>query len=203
MTATDPHPIDVLDVPERRAHERVSVSLFGRALLPLGIEIPVQATDISPGDLAVCAAMSPEPGERVIVYLDEIGRVEGDCVRAFDGGFAMTLEASARRRERLSAQIAWVKANHEFGVENARKHDRYVPREQNSRLQLTDGRSYPVRIIDLSLSGAAIALDVCPAIGAVVELAGLEGRVVRHFDGGIAIEFERERKADDFKPFGD
>jgi hypothetical protein len=58
-----------------------------------------------------------------------------------------------------------------------------------SVLQLMDGRQYQCRIIDLSLSGAAIEIEVKPAIGIQVTLGTMRGQVVRHFEDGVAIEF--------------
>ena len=58
-----------------------------------------------------------------------------------------------------------------------------------SILHLVDGRQYPCRIIDLSLSGAAVEIEVKPAIGIQVTLGTMRGQVVRHFEDGLAIEF--------------
>ncbi|CLR02959.1 Uncharacterised protein [Mycobacterium tuberculosis] len=43
--------------------------------------------------------------------------------------------------------------------------------------------------MDLSLSGAAIDIDIRPALGTAVRLGSMRGRVVRHFMEGVAIEF--------------
>ena len=56
-------------------------------------------------------------------------------------------------------------------------------------LKLADGRQYQCRIIDLSLSGAAIEIEVKPALGVQVTLGTMRGQVVRHFEDGVAIEF--------------
>jgi hypothetical protein len=56
-------------------------------------------------------------------------------------------------------------------------------------LHLLDGRQYPCRIIDLSLSGAAIEIEVKPAVGVQVTLGTMRGQIVRHFEEGVAIEF--------------
>ena len=56
-------------------------------------------------------------------------------------------------------------------------------------MQLPDGRQYRCRVIDLSLSGAAVEIDVKPAHDVEVMLGNMRGRVVRHFEDGIAIEF--------------
>lgn len=174
---------------DRRSHERVKVALFGRCLLPNGMELPCQITEISPGDLQMFSAHQPNEGERVIAYVDHLGRLEGDAVRVTEIGFAMEIEASTRKREKLAARIEWLSAHRHFGVEDARAHERMEPSNKNSVMTLGDGRTYPVEIIDISISGAAFTSPVKPALDTVVALAGMKGRVVRHFVEGLAIEF--------------
>jgi hypothetical protein len=45
------------------------------------------------------------------------------------------------------------------------------------------------RIIDLSLSGAALAAEIKPLVGEAVILGRVQARVVRHLEEGFAIEF--------------
>ena len=92
---------------ERRAYERVPVSVFGRCLLANQLEIPCQAINISPGDVGFVAAHLPALDEHVIVYLDHVGRLEGKVVRHFEGGFALLLINTPRKREKLAARIEW------------------------------------------------------------------------------------------------
>jgi hypothetical protein len=54
---------------------------------------------------------------------------------------------------------------------------------------LPDGRDYACRILDLSLSGAALAVEFMPPVGSPVRLGSIRSSVVRHSDEGIAIEF--------------
>jgi PilZ domain len=56
-------------------------------------------------------------------------------------------------------------------------------------MTMSDGRQYQCRIVDLSLSGAAVESDAKPALGSPVTLGNMRGEVVRHFDEGVAIEF--------------
>ena len=44
-------------------------------------------------------------------------------------------------------------------------------------------------VVDLSLSGSAVGIEVKPALGVQVTLGTMRGQVVRHFDDGVAIEF--------------
>jgi len=152
-------------------------------------EHPCQVIDMSPGDAAVRADKPGEPGERVIAYLDHIGRVEGVVTRLTDDGFAMTVIASERKREKLAAQLTWLANKHELDLPEDRRHQRVAPRNPITVLQLEDGRQYRCRILDLSLSGAAIEIDVRPALGVQVTLGSMRGQIVRHFQDGIAVEF--------------
>lgn len=174
---------------DRRRYERVPVAIFGRCMFENKLEIPCQAINISPGDMAAISAHSPEIGEKVIIYLDNIGRVEGEVTRLFEGGFALEFQCTQRKREKLKAEIDWLKENVRFGNNDLRRHERITPRQQISDLRLEDGRSYEIEIIDISLSGAAVRSTVRPALGTVVSLGGMRGTVIRHFDEGIAIEF--------------
>lgn len=187
--------------PERRAFERVPIQVFGRCLLSNKLELPVQAINMSPGDLAVIAAHAPNIGEHIIVYLDDVGRLEGSVTRLFDGGFAMTIKCTARKREKLAARLEWLKAHHEFGKESMREHARHEVENQNGDVHLPDGRRYIVDVIDISLSGAALRMDVKPALGTEVEFSGLKGSVVRHFAEGIAIQFDTIADPEIFKRF--
>jgi len=72
-----------------------------------------------------------------------------------------------------------------------RRHERVTPRATRAVLRLSDGNTHPVKLIDISLSGAALATEVQPPLGATVTIGQTSGTVVRHFMGGIAVEFFR------------
>ena len=54
---------------------------------------------------------------------------------------------------------------------------------------MPDGRVYSCEVIDISLSGAAVKIEVLPALGTYLLLGKMRGRVVRYLDNGFAIEF--------------
>lgn len=174
---------------ERRRFQRVRVKIYGRYMLEDRSEYPCHVIDMSPGDVALRADRPGELGEKVIAYLDHIGRVEGVVTRIIDGGFAMQLIASERKRDKLAAQLTWLANRHELDLPEDRRHERVSPRNPMTTLELADGSQYKCRIIDLSLSGAAIEVDAKPELGQPVLLGTMRGRVVRHFQEGIAIEF--------------
>lgn len=174
---------------ERRSHQRVNVQVYGRYMLEDRTEYPCKVIDMSPGNVALRCDRSGRPGEKVIAYIDHIGRVEGVVTRTTPDGFAMTIIASERKKDKLAAQLTWLANKHELDLPEDRRHERVAPRNPLSVLHLMDGRQYACRIIDLSLSGAAVEINVRPAIGVQVTLGNMRGQVVRHFEDGIAIEF--------------
>lgn len=172
------------------ATQRVTVNLSGRLmLLTSQIEYDCRAVDMSPADVAFQCTAFPPVGERVVAYVDHIGRLECTVVRHVDHGFVCKLHVTDRKREKLSAQLTWLSNKHKFNLPEDRRHERIAPRNARSELNLDDGRAYPCKIIDLSMSGAAVEIDVRPALGTPVRLGNMRGRVVRHFQEGVAIEF--------------
>ena len=169
--------------------QRVKVSILGRYMLADRREFPCQVLSMSPGDAVVIAPVSGINGERVIAYLDHIGRIEGTIIGQIDGGFVMDIAASPRKRDKMAAQLTWLANKELLNLPEDRRHERVVPDIRHSTIVLDDGRRYNCKIIDISLSGAAIELDVRPAMGTPVTLGRMRARVVRHFQNGVAVEF--------------
>ena len=171
--------------------QSVQVGFSGRLMLSSGSEHEGQVTEMSPGSARIVSSGRPRIGERVIAYVDHIGRIEGRAWRVDDNGFGMTVEASQRKRDKIAAQLTWFANRDELSLPEDRRHERLQPKSSDTQLRMPDGRTYACRIIDLSVSGAAVQIDVKPARGTNVILGTMRGRVARHFDGGVAIEFAK------------
>ncbi len=100
------------------------------------------------------------------------------------------------KRERLADQLTWLGNRHVLGMPEDRRHERVPPRNPRAVLRLPDGRDYPVRLIDVSISGAAFTGEVNPPVGTPVTLGTTPAHVVRGFNGGTAVEFARPFSAD-------
>src|SRR5436190_1978822 len=181
---------------ERRRFQRVRVNLLGRYMLADHREFPCQVVNMSPGGMALIAPVSGEPGERVIAYVDHLGRLEGHVARTFQSGFAMTIAATPRKRDKLAAQLTWLANRHILGLPEDRRHGRIAPRNPAGRLILANGVNLACRVIDISQSGTAIATDQRPELGSPITIGKTPGRVVRHLEDGIAIEFTRLQHPD-------
>src|SRR5215467_7520103 len=189
--------LDVLpQADERRRFQRVRVNLLGRYMLADRREYPCQVQDMSPGGMALTAPVSGKAGERVVAYIDHLGRLEGTIVRVYPNGFAMTIAATTRKRDKLAAQLTWLANRHILNLPEDRRHGRVTPRNPAGRLILANGINLGCRVIDISQSGAAIATEERPEIGAPVTIGRTPGRVVRHLENGIAVEFTRLQHPD-------
>ena len=76
------------------------------------------------------APVACDDGERIVAYLDNLGRIEGVVVRSFEGGFAVRILASLHKRERIANLLTWLINQKSLGLAEERKHERIVPRDQ-------------------------------------------------------------------------
>jgi hypothetical protein len=154
-------------------------------------ECPCQLIEISPGEACFVSPFSGELDERVIAYIDNIGRLEGTIIERSEHGFVMAISASQRKRDRLADALTWLANRHVLNLAEDRRHIRRTPRRSDTTMVLADGTTHSVRIIDMSLSGAALSTALRPPLGSPVRLGRLGARVVRHFEDGVGIEFMR------------
>lgn len=175
---------------ERRRHQRVAVNLLGRFMRQNRQEYPCKVLNVSPGGIAFLAPIAGEIGERIVAYIDQIGRIEGELVRNFTGGFAIRIKASTAKRDKLADQLVWLCNRDSLDLPDDRRHHRIVPRNTNTTLTTHHGAKIACQVLDVSLSGASVQISgIFVPIGAQVVLGRMRGRVVRHHDQGIAIEF--------------
>lgn len=183
-------------VNERRRFQRVRLNLLGRYMLEDRREFPCQVVDMSPGGMSLIAPVIGQPGERVVAYVDHVGRLEGKIARVTENGFAMTVAATPRKRDKLAAQLTWLANRDILNLAEDRRHGRLIPKRPATQLVLPNGTNITCRIIDASLSGAAIATPERPPLGVLVGIGKLQGRVMRHIDEGFAVEFTRLQHPD-------
>jgi hypothetical protein len=154
-------------------------------------EYPFQTIDISAGGLAVFAPESGEIGQRVVLYLDELGRLEGQIVRHIEGGFAVEINATPARRDKLADQITWLANRTLFDTTEMRRHDRVVPNNPASKITFANGHVLMVNVLEVSLSGATIECEIPPQEGELVVVGSTKGRVLRVQGEFFAMEFVR------------
>ena len=186
---TRPSPAPGSDAADQRRHQRVRVALLGRYMLSDRREYPCQTVDMSPGGVRLTCAVVGEMGERVVLYLEHIGRIEGIVSRHTGAGFAVRLSATPRKRDKIASQLTWLANRELLGMPEGRTHERLVPNQNAVTLRLESGREIKARLIDISMSGVAISCPTTPPLGAAVLVGSTPGRLVRYFEGGFGVEF--------------
>ena len=191
-------PLFEVKLEERRREARAELALPGRYMLRDRHEFPCWTIDISPVGVAIRGIERGIIGERVVAYFSQIGRIEGMIARHFDKCFAVKMLTPTLKREKLAEQIAWLVKRQELGLPDNRRHERIAPYHRRTTLRTADGSEYIAALIDFSLPGAALNVEAAPPIGSAVKVGDTSARVVRHFAGGIAVEFDDQREAATF-----
>jgi hypothetical protein len=137
--------------------------------------------------------MSPvavDVGERIVGYFDHIGGIEGTVARVHDGGFAMKLQATQHKREKLADKLTWLANRSELSGADERRHERIAPPGNGLQsLELAEGIKLTCRVLDISISGASIGTPARPEIGTEVTLGKVRARVMRHHAQGFGVQF--------------
>lgn len=177
---------------ERRRFRRMPIEVNGRMLDTLGREHDCRTADISPGDIRIAAPVLPGVGERVVLYLDGIGRVSGSVARKCgEGEVAIIFDFSAHKREKLAEQLT-LAVNKELGIDEPLREIREGA--QTISLQFETGESYEGEVLDFSLAGVTIRSHrPAPLIGVWVRAGAVYGRVARLIEGGFAIDFAPQK----------
>ncbi|MEP0070954.1 PilZ domain-containing protein [Pyruvatibacter sp.] len=177
---------------DRRTYQRIPVGYTSRCLMPDGGEYEGKVSNISACGCYIeldAFATRPDPAQRVVAYVDKLGRFEGIVVRSTEDGFALELEMTPPKRERFAAMLTKVANGDQAALEEIRRHPRVDASDKPTTLKLANGSTGSCKIIDMSLSGASVETHLRPTIGVFVELGRMSGRVVRHHENGFAVEF--------------
>jgi c-di-GMP-binding flagellar brake protein YcgR len=183
---------------ERRRHQRVKVRLAGRFMRSDRQEFDCESIDASPGGVALLADAGVQKGERIVAYLNQIGRIEGRVVRIFPEGFAIQMNLPPAKRDKLADQLTWLANRQSLGLPEDRRHERITPRDRYTAVRLPNGREFSASLVDISMSGAALSIAFQPQVGSRVIVGSTPAQVVRHIDCGIAVEFLRPISPQDF-----
>ncbi|HVV65838.1 MAG TPA: PilZ domain-containing protein [Rhizomicrobium sp.] len=174
---------------ERRRFRRVRVDLAGRLFVPQDSrEGQCKVADLSPGGASILCDLPLGAGTQIVLYVDGFGRLEGQVARVGEGEYGIRFHCSALKRDRIAEQLILL-MNKEFIDETQlRRHDR-TPTKGIARFTRADGQFVACEVLDLSVSGVSLKTDVRPPIGEFVLIGQMAGRVARHHEQGIGIEF--------------
>ena len=185
----DVEPVIAKAKAERRRFRRVRVDLTGRLFVPADSrECHCKIVDLSPGGASLECDLALEGGTQVVLYVDGFGRLEGTVARAEGPDFGIRFNCTAAKRERIAEQLILFMNRSLLDETEMRRHDR-TPTKGIARFTRADGQFVACEVMDLSVSGVSLKTDVRPPIGEFVLIGQMAGRVARHHEHGIGIEF--------------
>lgn len=166
---------------ERRVHPRVDGEISANILINGEKNAVARVLDVSAGGVGFVFPEAIEMGDHIVAHLDGGARLEGNVVRIFDGGFAILLVMSDHKRKRLAETLdrerARGRAMDKLTVE--RRIATRVAGMSQSVICETADRRFPVRILDMSLTGVAIETDEKLEMEDYVVIGKMRGSVVR------------------------
>ena len=176
---------------ERRRFRRVNLSITGRLYIPATQEeAACTVQHISPGDVSVVCELKQEPKGRAVIYLENLGRFEGPIVRERDGVLVMTFSCSLQKREKLADQLTLEVNRGLLNEADLRRYDRVeAVSGRFTHFTRASGDHIRCEVLDLSLSGVSVRTDLRPPVGEHILIGHRAGRVARHHQDGIGVEF--------------
>ncbi len=173
---------------ERRRFRRVRLDMAGQLFIPAGSEeAPCQVVDLSPGGAHIICELAPPQGTQVVLYLDGFGRFEGQVARRDAKVFGVRFSCTPLKRERIAEQLTLF-LNHAL-VDGSVIRSKRGNHKEFAKFTRADGQIVHCEIMDISTGGVSLRTDTRPALGEFVLIAQMAGRVARHHEKGIDIEF--------------
>jgi hypothetical protein len=149
---------------------------------------------MSSGGAAIACDIVPGRGTPVVLYIDGFGRFEGTVARHLgELGFGVAFVCTPAKRERTAEQLTLF-LNKSLVDETAlRRHER-TNQKGFAKFTRVDGQIVHCEVMDISVGGVSLKTDIRPPIGEFVLIAQMAGRVARHHEHGIGIEFVGQDK---------
>jgi PilZ domain len=174
---------------DRRRHRRVQWAVRVRGLTGDGQEFSAMTVDVCAGGLRINLARPLEVGDNLVLYLDEIGRVEGVVARALEVGYAVEFKLTPRKRDKIADQLTWLINRDRLGLSDEREAERRVAGGQVVATY-SNGVSIACAVMDVSIFGVALkTTGPRPMIGDKVTVGERSGTCVRYIEGGFAVDF--------------
>ncbi len=173
---------------DKRRHRRIAIPLIVKMLLEDGSEEEAIIRDISAGGAALLSNARPKPGSKVIIYIEDIGRLEANAIREHPHGFAVGFNCSKAKREKVVDKLTWLANKARLGLSEEGLTMEGVS-GQKTHLVLSTGVSLDCQIVGLSLNGASLHVAPRPTIGSDVVLGRMKGIVTHHLPEGVGVEF--------------
>lgn len=179
-----------MEAADRRRHRRVQWSVRVRGLTSEGEEFTCTTVDVCAGGLRINLARPLSQGENLVLYIDDIGRVEGVVARVLNEiGYAVQFNVPPRKRDKIADQLTWLINKDRLGLSDEREAERRPGGGQVIAIH-GKGVSIACAVADVSIFGVALkTAGPRPMIGDRVQIGERAGTCVRYIEGGFAVDF--------------
>lgn len=175
---------------DKRSLPRLPICLPGRFLRERSRDdLICEAVNLSVGGMFLHAKAKPMIGERVILYINNLGRFEGRVVRTDREGFGVVLHLTMRARRALQVQMIWLAKLSQKAVTELRAYERVVPHVPVATITTASGLKTGVRLIDISRGGASFAGPAPFRVGDQIKLGNTRSRIVSVSSERVAVQF--------------
>ncbi len=179
-----------LEAADRRRHRRVQWAVRVRGLTGEGEEFTCTTVDVCAGGLRINLARPLSQGENLVLYIDDIGRVEGVVTRVLNEiGYAVQFSVPPRKRDKIADQLTWLINKDRLGLSDERDAER---RPGGGQVIAVYGKGVSIAcaVADVSIFGVALkTAGPRPMIGDRVQIGERAGTCVRYIEGGFAVDF--------------
>lgn len=178
---------DLENPEDRRKYARVELPLKARFLDQDGVEQPCLVVNASAGGALLRAKHPPKFGQRVVLYIDELGRFEAKVIRSGDTSFAVNYEKKRAKTAKTADGLTQI-VNRGRRAQDRRAAPR-IKQDAPALIHFEDGRTEKCAILDISLTGASIEINPRPPLGARLILGRMTAKVVRRHEKGVGVVF--------------
>jgi hypothetical protein len=187
-----------LEAVDRRRFRRVQWAGRVRGLTASGEEFEATTVDVCAGGLSLNHARPLSIGEALVLYIDDIGRVEGVVTKTpRERGSAIEFRINSRKRDKIADQLTWLINAKRLGLTDEREAERRVVGGGQVIASFGAGLSIACAVSDVSIFGVALkTTGPRPMIGDKVTVGERAGTCVRYIDGGFAVDFRTMASAD-------
>lgn len=130
----------------------------------------------------------PLVDEEITCSIRHVGQLNGRVVRSGSQAFLVRVLAKKHILDAVAREMRWLSAQQETRVV-PRAHPRITPTRTDVTIELVDGRVLPARLLDVSASGVAFAIDEPLEIGNLILIGRTWARIACHFENGVGAAF--------------
>lgn len=175
---------------ERRSALRTKIGKKAEFTYHQDFECEGRVENICEGGAAIRSDAPVSVGNIVMLRPEGMGRIPGEVVRVFEGGFAVSFILSKYERDAMKKRIEMAKQGVPYisPSENrcAPRTDCYI--ESSAKLE-QENDPFDCAIVDFSSTGYRVQCARRPRVGSRLSVGALRGVVRRHTRDGFAVEF--------------